>query len=113
MFDLRMFWLRTAVFVLIIGAAIVAAGAALHAFIGMTNQGHPPVVPQAAKIQPPDSTHAPVAIDREAAGPTAVPQPSLLHRKQATVGMTPESQIKMPPVPQIIAPERGSSKRAR
>ena len=107
MFDLRMFWLRTAMVVLIIGAVITAAGAAFHALIGMTTQGRPPVVPQMAKIQAPDDKAVPAVVDREVAAPKAVPQPSLVHRKQATVGMTPKYQIKMPPVPQIIVPERG------
>ena len=50
MFDLRKFWLRTAMFVSIMGAVIVAVGAAFHAFIGITTQGHPQVVPQTARI---------------------------------------------------------------
>jgi hypothetical protein len=113
MFDLRMFWLRTAMFVLIIGAVIAAVGGAFHALIGVTTSGSPKVAPQAAKIQAPDETRVPVAIEREVAAPKPVPPPSLVHRAQATVAMTPESQMTMPPVPQIIVPEPRTSRRVR
>jgi hypothetical protein len=113
MFDLRMFWLRTAVFVLIVGAVIAAVGGAFHALIGMTTQGSPKVVPQTAKIQAPDETRVPVAIDREVAAPKPLPPPSPVHRAQARVAMTPEPQMTMPPVPQIIVPEPRTSRRGR
>jgi hypothetical protein len=113
MFDLRKFWLRTAMFVSIMGAVIVAVGAAFHAFIGITTQGHPQVVPQAAKIQAPDATAVPVAINRDVAAPKPLPRPSLVQRTQATAAMTPEPQMTMPPVPQIIVPEPRASRRLR
>ena len=113
MFDLRTFWLGTAVYGLIIGVVIAAVGAAFNAFIGMPNKGYQQVVTQTAPIQAEGSKGVPVEIEREVAAPSALPLPPLVHRPPATntaVAMTPP-QIIMRPVPQIIVPEPKSNRR--
>ena len=113
-FDLRKFWLATAVYGLIIGGTIAAVGAAFHAFIGMPTKAFQPVVTPAAPIQASGGKAAPVAIERKIAAPGELP-PSAPVRPApaANIAVTstpPEFNL---PLPQIIVPEPRSTRRGR
>ena len=112
MFDLRKFWLATAMYGLIIGVVIAAVGAAFSAFIGMPTKGYQQVVTQTAPIQAEGGKGVPVEIEREVAAPGALPVSPLAHRTPATniaATMTPPQTIVHGP--QIIVPERKSTRR--
>ena len=78
MFDLRKFWLGTAVYVLIIGVVIAVVAAAFNTFIGMPTKEYQQVVTQTAPIQ--GGKVVPVEIKREDKAPSALPLPPLVHR---------------------------------
>ena len=117
MFDLRKFWLGTAVYVLIIGVVIAAVCAAFNAFIGMPSKRYQQVVTQPAPIQAWGGKGGPVEIEREATAPSALPLPPLVHRTtpatNIAVAMTPPQIIVREPqiiVPEpLIVPERNST----
>jgi hypothetical protein len=131
-FDLRKFWLGTAVYIFIIGVAIAAVGGAFSALIGMPTKGYQQVVTQTAPIQAAGSKEVPVETEREVAAPGAqlranlivepapdvdldrppLPLSPLVRRTPAPniTAMTPP-QIIMSPVPQIIVPEPTSTRR--
>jgi len=114
MFDVRKFWLGTAVYVLITGLAIAAVGAAFHVFIGLPSRGYQPVVTQTAPIQATSGKGVPVDIEREVAAPGALPVSPLVHRTPATNIAASMPQLVAPKpliVPEPRSPRRGGPSR--
>ena len=114
MFDLRKFWLGTAVYVLIIGGVIASACVGFNFLFGMpAKETHPRTVTQTETVQSTSGKGAPVEINRESAAPAAVPRsPYVRPAPTANIAaaMTPP-QIAVPEI-QIIAPERKPTRAA-
>jgi hypothetical protein len=113
MFDLRKFWLGAAVYGLIVGGVIVAAGAAFNTFIGMPTKVGEQVVAPTAPIQVGGGNAVPVETAQEVATPEALAQAPTVRRPPVTsIAATPSPpKMIMPPVPQIIVPEPRSTRR--
>jgi hypothetical protein len=111
MFDSRKFWLGTAMYVLIFGAVIAVVGAAFSALVGMPTKEYPQVVTQTEPNQ--GGKVVPVANEREAMAPSAIPLPPLIHRTPATnvAGAMAPPQTFGREI-QIIVPEPKSTRRS-
>jgi hypothetical protein len=110
MFDLRTFWLGTAVYILITGAVIAGVGTAFYAFVGMpAKQPIPQVASQPGPSQVVVDHAAPARKEPEGPAPASRPPPTLRRPLPAS-----DTAVAMPqlfvPAP-LIVPERGSSRR--
>jgi hypothetical protein len=115
MFDLRKFWLGTAVYVLITGVVTAAVGAAFYVFIGVPATGLPTngsqqVVTPTAPIQAAGAKAVPVEIERQIAAPGALPLSPLVHRTPATNIAASMPQLSVPK--SLIVPEPRSTRRS-
>ena len=104
MFDLRKFWLGTAIYVSVIGVVTAALGAAFYVLIGVS-------APPTARVQTSGDKGIPVESSRDVAAPRAVTRPSLVHQTPVIDTATTMPQL-VAPKP-IIVEERASSQRSR
>jgi hypothetical protein len=106
MFDLRRFWLGTAVYVFITGAVVAAAGGAFYALVGMPSKESRPDVTQLSRPAAPRVQTKSAEIEPEVASPA--PRPRLAPTAPGTMDVTMPQLFDPAP---LIVPEPRSNRR--